>query len=169
MILKLSSDKTKIEIYKGEEKEFEIPAPYMYDSTGEVSDEVYYEVEPTSDGKYVFSVIADSSWINDNKRVLPVTIDPQIEVESNKIISWKTEKRVVNIVGGKEEYGVWEEVTQPMLRVYKGGGLEYRSIITINKSLINGYVGEFCNARLNIKADAFLTHRQKKIMKILNY
>ena len=151
MVLKLSSDKTKIEIYKGEEKEFEIPAPYMYDSTGEVSDEVYYEVEPTSDGKYVFSVIADSSWINDSKRVLPVTIDPQIKVESDKIITWKEEMRVVNTVDGVETYGVWEEVTHPMLRVYKGGGLEYRSIITINKSLINEYVGNIYSTLLSLK------------------
>ena len=57
---------------------FRIPAPYMYDGAGEVSDEVFYEVKTDDNGKLSFTVLADPEWINAEERVLPVTIDPQV-------------------------------------------------------------------------------------------
>ena len=151
--LKLSSDKTKIELYKDNKVEFVIPSPYMYDSNGEVSEEVYYEVETVENNKYVFSVIADSKWINSSERKLPVIIDPQITEPSEKVISWKVESRTVKPTGVTG----WAETTEPNLRVFNNGILEVRSIITINKELINEYIGEITEVKLYLKTLATYT------------
>ena len=58
--------------------EFYIPSPYMYDASGAESDAVYYEVEQKSDNEITIKVVADKEWINNDSRVFPVTIDPQI-------------------------------------------------------------------------------------------
>ncbi len=56
---------------------FVIPAGYMYDAKGEVSDNVYYSIEE-KDGVLTLTVIADAEWINADERAFPVTIDPSI-------------------------------------------------------------------------------------------
>lgn len=63
---------------------YSIPAPYMSDSAGAYSDEVYYELQSSGDGEYTIKVIANKEWMNAEDRAFPVTIDPSI-----------TEKRVV--------------------------------------------------------------------------
>ena len=55
-----------------------IPAPYMYDANGELSYQVEYELVEIKTGMYIFTVTANSEWINDSQRTLPVTIDPTI-------------------------------------------------------------------------------------------
>ena len=55
-----------------------IPAPYMYDSNGVLSYDVFYDLVAVSEGRYLLVVQADDSWINDTSRVFPVTIDPTI-------------------------------------------------------------------------------------------
>lgn len=57
---------------------FTIPAPFMYDDTGKVSDAVTYDIDSTKKNKCIIKVIADAQWINDNERTFPVIIDPQI-------------------------------------------------------------------------------------------
>ena len=85
--MRLSEDNTNLELYGETEKEngekeekrvFTIPCPYMYDANGENSEEVYYELDPETEGKYLFTVVASAEWINAPERVFPVTIDPQI-------------------------------------------------------------------------------------------
>ena len=66
---------------------FSIPAPFMTDAEGSVSTAVAYELKELSDGKYAFTVTADSDWINAEDRVLPVTIDPQILVQGSSYMS----------------------------------------------------------------------------------
>ena len=85
--LRLSEDGERIELYAeeatedGERKEkveFIIPSPFMYDASGNRSDDVSYEVENDADGGYVFAVVAEKEWMNAAGRAFPVTIDPQI-------------------------------------------------------------------------------------------
>ena len=61
---------------------FVIPAPYMFDAAGEMSEAVHYELEAGKNGKtYTLSVVADEDWINAEGRQFPVTIDPAVKLE----------------------------------------------------------------------------------------
>lgn len=62
-------------------RKYRIPAPYMYDSTGEISYAVAYELTEVKEGLYLLTVTADAEWINAEGRALPVTIDPTLEYE----------------------------------------------------------------------------------------
>ena len=71
---------------------FMIPAPFMTDAAGAFSDAVFYEVRTLKSGQSILSVIADSTWINNAERVLPVTIDPQIVLSGSNnytMYQWK--------------------------------------------------------------------------------
>ena len=75
----------RIQLYpleKAAEKKaiFTIPEPYMADAAGVCSSCVRYELCAIDTGKYILQVIADASWINEEKRIFPVTIDPDILV-----------------------------------------------------------------------------------------
>ena len=118
--VRLSDDNESIELYKEvlnsngqlEEKvEFIIPSPYMYDANGETSEEVYYELETTETGEYTFTVVASKDWINSDERVLPVTIDPQVVVPSNKIITHQVQCRTVTSTSSGLNYGTWQNVS----------------------------------------------------------
>ena len=68
--ISLLDSKTNEEIYL-------IPAPYMYDANGEISNEVRYAVKANNgNNQYLLTITADKVWINDDERVFPVTIDP---------------------------------------------------------------------------------------------
>ncbi len=62
------------------EEVFFIPAPFMTDSNGEMSDNVSYEVKTLQNGDIQLTVTADSEWINAEERAFPVAIDPQVMV-----------------------------------------------------------------------------------------
>lgn len=55
-----------------------IPAGYMYDNNGEISQNVTYSLTHKNGHKYEFSVTVDEEWINSPERAFPVTIDPTI-------------------------------------------------------------------------------------------
>lgn len=59
-----------------DEVRYIIPAPYMYDSNNEYSNEVSYELYHAGGDKYLLTVIADEEWINQDGREFPVRIDP---------------------------------------------------------------------------------------------
>ena len=74
-----------------EEEVFYIPAPFMTDAKGAVSTDVFYEVKKISSEETQISVIADIAWMNDEERVFPVTIDPQIVLaNSNYVVTYST-------------------------------------------------------------------------------
>ena len=56
---------------------FLIPAPYLYDAAGAVSDAAAYTITPEN-GKnhYTLTILADADWIENEARVFPVTLDP---------------------------------------------------------------------------------------------
>ncbi len=62
-----------------------IPAPYMVDAEGAYSKAVFYELHPTADG-YVLSVTADSQWMEESSRALPVVIDPALIATSKSLL-----------------------------------------------------------------------------------
>ena len=61
------------------EAAFVIPAGFMYDAAGEISYDVTYELEEAEEG-FLLRVSADASWINDEARQFPVTIDPPVSI-----------------------------------------------------------------------------------------
>ena len=63
---------------KNNDKVFSIPAPFMFDASGDTSFDVTYEVKEDKNGDMILSVIADSEWLNNEERCFPVTIDPQV-------------------------------------------------------------------------------------------
>lgn len=56
-------------------KKYEIPAPFMYDALGNMSEDVTYTLLGTND-TYTLTVTANADWINAKGRNFPVTIDP---------------------------------------------------------------------------------------------
>ena len=74
---------------------FTIPAPFMTDANGVSSTNVAYDVTQLDEAKYSFTVTADSTWMNAEDRVFPVTIDPQINVPDND-----TELRTFHLLDG---------------------------------------------------------------------
>ena len=56
---------------------YAIPAPYMYDALGNLSEDVWYTLSGAN-GSYTLTVEASAAWINDSNRTFPVTIDPTI-------------------------------------------------------------------------------------------
>lgn len=72
------------------EKIYEIPAPYMYDSSNVYSQNVEYSLVQNSKWKYTFTVTADSEWINAENRDFPVIIDPTIIDNTNIIDRYVT-------------------------------------------------------------------------------
>ena len=68
------------------EEVFFIPAPFMTDANGIISTAVTYELKNATNGDAMFTVTADSDWINDESRIFPIIIDPQIELAGNNLI-----------------------------------------------------------------------------------
>lgn len=58
---------------------YEIPAPFMYDGVGQLSEAVEYSVAEVESGA-ILTVIADEEWINDEDREFPVIIDPSLNM-----------------------------------------------------------------------------------------
>ena len=135
--VRLSEDKESIEIYNDEKVEFMIPAPFMYDANGNRNDNVYYEIEENGMDSYIFTVVADKEWINSEERAFPITIDPQIVVKETDYISYCVEKRNITQFDSQTIYGEWEKINYDGLRMYCTNVEEYRSKITIKKSLIS--------------------------------
>ena len=66
-----------------EQPVYEIPAPFMIDANGEVSDAVSYSLTPLEDS-YLLTVDADAQWLEAEERAYPVTIDPTIFSKKNE-------------------------------------------------------------------------------------
>ena len=69
---------------------FYIPAPFLVDANGAISDGVMLEMREAEEGGengVQVTVLADSGWINAAERAFPVKIDPQINVSTDARIS----------------------------------------------------------------------------------
>ena len=63
---------------------YTISAPYMYDSNGVISEDVTLNVDKNKNGKLRVNISADSEWLQNEKRVYPVVIDPTITTETTQ-------------------------------------------------------------------------------------
>ncbi len=63
---------------------YTISAPYMYDSNGVISEDVTLTVDKNKNGKLRVNISADSEWLQNEKRVYPVVIDPTITTETTQ-------------------------------------------------------------------------------------
>ena len=157
--LRLSEDNKNLELYSeiGKEDgtieqkiEFTIPSPYMYDANGVASDDVYYELEPSKEGKFTFAVIANEEWINAADRVFPVTIDPQF-VTSSSLITKETYCRNVyssSISGSGMTYGSWFDTSITNIKVSRSNVEEYKTRLTIKKNQIDLLTDNILSAKL---------------------
>ena len=89
------------------EEIFYIPVSFMYDAEGVTSYAVTQELR-THGNDTILTVSCDSSWINADERVFPVTVDPQISIRTDsKIKTYSCDNGVIkydaNIhsIGGK--------------------------------------------------------------------
>lgn len=57
------------------EMDYAIPAPFMYDGLGNMSEDVAYTLVKIQN-TYYLKVIANADWINEEGRTFPITIDP---------------------------------------------------------------------------------------------
>ena len=62
----------------GTEVIFTIWAPYMYDSADELSEEIELDLADNGNGSYTVTLTPDAEWLNDEARVYPITIDPDV-------------------------------------------------------------------------------------------
>ena len=145
--LRLSQDNESLELYSenicedGKIEtlvEFVIPSPYMYDAKGVSSDEVYYELDPKADGCYTFTVVASEEWINNENRVLPIVIDPQIITESFDLISSQAYQRnVYDSSSSGVNFGDWNATASDYIKIFRGDSYEFKTDLLIKKSKMN--------------------------------
>lgn len=160
--LRLSDDNESLELYTEKEKEdgtveqkveFTIPSPYMYDANGVASDDVYYELEPSEDGKFAFAVVANEEWVNATDRAFPVTIDPQVVTSQNNLVTKQTYYRDVyssygSGSGSGISYSNWYTTSSTYIKVYATSYIEYKTNLTIKRSLINLMEGKISSVKL---------------------
>lgn len=111
----------------------------MYDANGVASDDVYYELAPSEDGKFTFAVIANEEWINDANRAFPVTIDPQIVTSQNNLITKQTYYRYVyasSSTGSGVSYSAWYATSTENIKVSRSDYIEYKTKLTVKRKLI---------------------------------
>lgn len=164
--MRLSEDNLQIELYREKNAadgsteqivEFTIPAPYMFDAAGNSCDDVYYELEPTDDGTCSFVVVASADWINADDRAFPVTIDPQIVMNSGTVITKKVERQTVTVDSCQiKHYSGWQTYNTDKILVSKSAKEEIRSELTIKRSKIN-----VLNQRI-AKATLYVTNAESK-------
>ena len=78
---------------ESEEVLFTMPAMYLFDSMGHVSDGVVTELEELEEpGSFLLTITADADWMNAEERAFPVTLDPTLESRST---STGSESRIV--------------------------------------------------------------------------
>lgn len=76
-------DKQTIELYEKADTEqtesvFTIKAPMMSDAKGQISNAVTLEILKQQSGSLQIDIHSDETWLNDDSRAYPVTIDPYI-------------------------------------------------------------------------------------------
>ncbi len=77
-------DEQTINLMADNEIVYTISAPYMVDSNGERSEAITLNVDKNKNGKLSINIVADSSWLQAEERVYPVTVDPTIKTETTQ-------------------------------------------------------------------------------------
>lgn len=71
-----------ITFYDNDKEVFQINTPFLYDCAGEENRNVVQKLEKQKNG-YLLTIEMDKEWLNDSKRVYPITLDPSIETPSS--------------------------------------------------------------------------------------
>ena len=75
----------EIQFYNSsEEVIFTMASPYMYDSAGELSEDIAVEMVSRGSGCYYIAMTPDTQWLGDENRVYPVVIDPQVTTDTTR-------------------------------------------------------------------------------------
>ena len=149
--LELYSENTDENGERREKRELIIPAPCMYDAKGIASEEVYYELEPDSDGKYTFAVVADADWINAPERAFPVVIDPQLIAQNSTAFFTHTNyRRSKSSSSGTSDWISY--VNSSRLVVGIDGSNEYKCSMVIQKENIEKLYDTIASVKLKLKA-----------------
>ena len=158
--VRVSEDDGALELYEAKSGEnaktlFTIPAPFMTDADGARSDDVWYELEESTKGKYTFTVVADNAWINDSYRAFPVTVDPQLIIQENledNGLTLETEEELT-LIGGDAAGGVATPFTLPP--DWDGGGGGTGSYIPVRAIYFDTHnialdMGEYCHITASV-------------------
>lgn len=60
---------------------YTISAPYMMDSNGEISSDVAITLSNVKNNKFTVTTTLDETWLDDENRAYPITVDPVIKTE----------------------------------------------------------------------------------------
>ena len=104
-----------------------IPTPYMYDSDGNISYNVSYQLKEVDLCTYEFIIIADAEWINASERVFPVVIDPTVSLGSG--ITFDTYVNATDSTTKDTNYGY--EPTMWISNLYRTAFVKSLSMPTI--------------------------------------
>jgi hypothetical protein len=72
----------EIEFYNDNAVVFTMTSPYMYDSAGELTENIAVELISKGNGNYDIKMTPDAQWLSSKDRVYPIVIDPQVSVNS---------------------------------------------------------------------------------------
>ena len=86
--------------------QYVIPSPVVYDSNKKYASnsDSGYTLTSSGNGKYELTVTVSSSWMNDEARALPITIDPPIESAQGAIVDLYVDKNAPSSITGTENY-----------------------------------------------------------------
>ena len=73
-----------VSVFLNGELTYFIPAPFMFDASGAISQDVHYTLTEYGHGNYILTVDPDKTWINSKERLFPVTIDPNVTWKSGQ-------------------------------------------------------------------------------------
>ena len=146
--LELSKNQNSIEFFVTKVNEsgsfereviFTMPAAYMYDAKGEISNDVVCELEEIQTGRYIFKIIPDKNWMESADREFPVTIDPTI---------FTSDKSFIQSVTLWEHSGKYFDSTYNRIVAYTGSE-RIMSYIKFNVPSVS--YGRILNASLNLQ------------------
>ena len=148
----ISEDKRSVEFILPGEKEvqFRIPRPIMIDAKQNCSEEVEYELNKSDEGEYILTVKADSEWINDADRAMPVSIDPVVEytnVHEGYVDYINSERGHFGIAAGFDGTSVWTSSIMAYVNSIPSGVTVTRATLSLEKYRSTGDAN-FCFAIL---------------------
>lgn len=114
---------------------FTIEAPLMFDASGSTSEDIVLQLVSKGVSTCRIAVIPDLSWIEEEARVYPITIDPTYGVSSSLI----QQNIIDNYVCSGEPNKNYDN-THPELYVGNRSGKNYSYIKHINLPVINGLI-----------------------------
>lgn len=77
-------DTREIEFYNNDTVIFTMWAPYMFDNTGELSEDIDVKLQEIGSGRYAVMITPGAEWLSDPSREYPIVIDPDVSTSQVK-------------------------------------------------------------------------------------